>query len=134
MKVLAYYSYVLAGLSVLSHLIERNNAVSETSPWLAAAWAGAFLVVGKLLTIFANRRKQRQRDERAADVFTRLARESIDDEAAPYALYLRPFSTTGRLLVTNPRRPWLPIFPSYFAYEKTLEFERVTQVVEAASG
>ena len=120
MKVLGYYSYILAALSVLFHMLDRSNSIEEPSVWPIVGLSAVFSIVGKMLTILADRRQQSERDSRAAKLFsTILENESI----ARYALYLRPFSTTGRLIAPNPQPRWLPILPGYFAHEKTLEFE-----------
>jgi hypothetical protein len=40
-----------------------------------------------------------------------------------YVIYLRPFATTGRLTLRNPKRGWLPFTPSYFENRKNIELE-----------
>lgn len=123
-KALAYYCYILAALSVALYQLERSGAAAETSVWPTIALSAVFLVTGRLLTKIVDSHQQAKRDRYATALFSRLVRQrSVEEDIASYALYLRPFSTTGRLIVANPKRRWLPILPSYFAHEETLEFE-----------
>ncbi|KAA3655011.1 MAG: hypothetical protein DWQ11_02335, partial [Proteobacteria bacterium] len=48
-----------------------------------------------------------------------------DGPVPPFALYLRPFSVTGRLTVVNRRLRGLPFMRGYYAHEAEMEFERV---------
>lgn len=130
MNILAYYSYLLAALVVLAHVVTRNPyGLQHGVPLHVAAIASAvLLLLGKIFALYAQRRRQRRRDRRAATLLARLL-ETPGRPAPPYVVYLRPFSTTGRLTVTNPKPRWLPVLPSYFAHEATLEFE--TMLAEA---
>ena len=95
-------------------------------PIHVAVIAGSVLLfLGKTLTVLARRYEQRRRDGRAAALVGRLLDTSDSAAALRYVLFLRPFSTTGRLAVSNPKPRWLPLLPSYFAHEATLEFETV---------
>jgi hypothetical protein len=124
LKALAYYSYILAALSVALRLLEKSANGSETPLWPTIVVAALFLLAGRLLTALADSRQQAGRDRRASALFASLVdNESGEEHVEPYALYLRPFSTTGRMIVSNPKMRWLPVLPSYFATEETLEFE-----------
>lgn len=127
MRVLAHYSYLLAALVVLLHVLTRNTSGLEDSlpAHVAAIASGILLLLGRTLTVVARRREQRRRDRRAAMLLARLLDAPGSDPIPPYVIYLRPFSTTGRLAVTNPRTRWLPLLPSYYAHEATLEFETI---------
>jgi hypothetical protein len=126
-RILAHYCYLLAAFAVILHLLTRNDGgVEDAVPVHVATVASALLLVlGKALTVVARRSEQRRRDGRAAALVARLLDTTDSAATPPYVVYLRPFFTTGRLAVSNPTPRWLPLVPSYFAYEATLEFETV---------
>jgi hypothetical protein len=120
-RILARYSYLFAALVALGHVVAQDAV-----PIHVAVIAGSvFLLLGRILTVLAQRSAQRRRDSRAAALVRGLLDEDGSRQRTPYVLYLRPFSTTGRLAVSNPKPRWLPLVPSYFAREATLEFETV---------
>lgn len=124
LRTLAYYCYILAAVPVVLRLLERNSSVAEMPMWAVIIASALFLIGGRLLMTLANFREQARRDKRASALFSSLIEsQPTEDHVVPFALYLRPFATTGRLIVTNPKRRWLPILPSYFEHEETLEFE-----------
>ena len=53
--------------------------------------------IGVALGRFANRRDQRRRDHRAQALMEKVLPEDQKLESPSFTLYLRPFSTTGRL-------------------------------------
>lgn len=122
MTVLARYCHLLAALTVLVHLLTRHDPGGGLPVSATAIVGGGLLVLGQALTALGRRRVQRRRDARADAVVRAL----LDGAAPPpFALYLRPFSVTGRLAVVNRRWRGLPFLPGYFAHEAELEFERL---------
>ncbi|MBT0963740.1 hypothetical protein [Denitromonas iodatirespirans] len=125
MKVLAHYCYLLAALVVAVHLLTRQDLGGGLPVSATAIACGCLLVLGQGFTALGRRWVQRRRDARATRVLQRLLNASPGDTPPHFAVYLRPFSVTGRLTVTNRRWRGLPILPRYFAHEPTLEFERL---------
>jgi hypothetical protein len=126
-RILAHYSYLLAAVVVLAHTLMRNDPFTRDALTIdvTVIASAVLLLLGKTLTVLAQRYEQRRRDRRAATLVSRLLEMPDSASVPPYVVYLRPFATTGRLAVANPKPRWLPLLPSYFAHEATLEFETV---------
>lgn len=130
MKALSTYAYLAAALSVLIYWSERQLFDSDLAVWIAVIIATLFAAIGKSSDALQQRRRQRNREEKAQILFEQLYG---DARVADYVLYLRPFSTTGRLAVTNPKRRWLPFLPSYHEHRETLEFETLLSEAQPAA-
>jgi hypothetical protein len=126
-RILAHYSYLLAAVVVLVHTLMRNDPFTRGALPIdmTVIASSALLLLGKALTVLARRYEQRRRDRRAAALVARLLDMPDSAPVPPYVVYLRPFATTGRLTIANPKPRWLPLLPSFFAHETTLEFETV---------
>lgn len=123
MRVLSTYCYLLAAVVVMIYWNQHDSFQSDYALWIAALVASFLAVAGKGFDALRQRRLQRTRDFHAQDLFSCMM-EGDDSFSPPaYVLYLRPFSTTGRLTVANPKRSWLPFLPGYFSRQDTLEFE-----------
>jgi len=119
MNVLSRYCYLLAALAVLLHTIDRDAyGFGLTIGMVAAATAA-----GGILSWCSRRWNQRRRDRRAVHVLKQIVDAAKPGGHPNYVLFLRPFSTTGRLTIANPSRRWLPLLPRYFSHQNTLEFE-----------
>ena len=118
MRVLAGYCYLLAALAIMHHL-----AVDDPSIKLTVCVAVLLMLCGKILSWLSSLWQQRRRNRRAGALLNDVLNHKKAGDNTETVLFLRPFSTTGRLTVANPKRRRLPILPSYFARENTLEFE-----------
>lgn len=94
--------------------------------------------MGKACSKLARRGEQRRRDRRAQAILSGVLESApagsprlspVNPQAPDYALYLRPFSSTGSLEAPNPLRRWLPIFPAYHERERFVELE--TEMAQA---
>ncbi|TVT76290.1 MAG: hypothetical protein FHP92_09730 [Denitromonas halophila] len=125
MSVLVRYCNLLAAWVVLLHLLSRGSVTGDgLSASMATMGSAAFFLSGRVLAAVERWWTQRRRDRRAEAVLLQLL-SGVDDVAPRFAVYLRPFSVTGRLTVTNRRWRGLPLMPAYFAHEAEMEFERV---------
>lgn len=120
MKALSTYAYLAAALTVLVYWTQRDAFDADSAVWIAALVATLLAAVGKASDTLRRRRRQHRREEKAQALFEQL---DGDTRVTDYVLYLRPFSTTGRLAVSNPKRRWLPLLPGYYEHQGTLEFE-----------
>ncbi|WP_323002233.1 hypothetical protein [Denitromonas sp.] len=125
MNALVRYCYLLAALVVLVHLLTRGAPAGDgVSASAAAIGSSAFLLLGRVLAGWQRRALQRRRDARAEAILAQLL-AAPDAPVPPFAVYLRPFSVTGRLSVVNRRFRGLPFMRAYYAHEAEMEFERV---------
>lgn len=119
MSVLSRYCYLLAALAVILHTVDKDKyGLALTIGTVAAATAA-----GGILSWCSRRWNQRRRDRRADRLLKQIVDAGKSGKHPDYVLFLRPFSTTGRLTVANPSRRWLPLLPRYFSHQNTLEFE-----------
>lgn len=126
MSVLVRYSNLLAAWVVVLHLLGRGSASGDAlSASMAAIGSAGFFLSGRVLAALDRWWTQRRRDRRAEAVLHLLLSAPDDAEPPPFAVYLRPFSVTGRLMVSNRRLRGLPFMPRYYAHEAEMEFERV---------
>ncbi|MCZ4306309.1 hypothetical protein O4G98_16350 [Zoogloeaceae bacterium G21618-S1] len=126
MSVLVRYCNLLAALVVLLHLLSRGSVTGDgLSASMATIGSAGFFLTGRVLAALDRWWTQRLRDRRAEAVLLQLLNAPDDAEVPPFAVYLRPFSVTGRLMVSNRRLRGLPFMPRYYAHEAEMEFERV---------
>ncbi len=126
MTVLVRYCNLLAALVVLVHLLTRGGVSGDgLSASMAAVGSAGFFLTGRVLAAIDRWWTQRQRDRHAEAVLLQRLSAPDDAEPPPFAVYLRPFSVTGRLMVSNRRLRGLPFMPRYYAHEAEMEFERV---------
>lgn len=110
---------MLAALATFLHTTNKD----KFGLGLTIATVAATVIAGGILSWCSRRWNQRGRDRKADRLLKRIVNADKPGRHPDYVLFLRPFSTTGRLAVANPSRRWLPLLPSYFSHENTLEFE-----------